>query len=199
MIFSRLSIGNDYRSRLFRDGIKDSPMKGNSAGITIRHATMDDLDILVDQRHKMFEDIQHRSPKLHRAADHSYRKWIVNMTKKKRFVGFLAVKEDGEPVAGGCLWLRESQPSPGSFGSLMRPYLLSMYTKPKFRGRGIATLIVKEGMRWSQRKGYTSMTLHASRFGRSVYSSIGWKRTWEMRVDLTKSPMKYHVARGRRN
>ena len=198
MIFSRPSIGNDYSSRFRDEESKESPMKGNCEAITIRHATLKDLDILVDQRHKMFEDIQHRSSKLHKAADTSYRRWIVNMTKKRRFVGFLAVKEDGEPVAGGCLWLRETQPSPGSMGTLMRPYLLSMYTKPKFRGRGIATLIVKEGMRWSKRRGYTSITLHASRFGRSVYSNVGWKRTWEMRADLTKFPMN-HFARRRRN
>ncbi|MGA2875176.1 MAG: GNAT family N-acetyltransferase [Nitrososphaerales archaeon] len=173
-------------------------MNGSIKGMTIRRASLNDLDTLVDQRHRMFEDIQHRSSKMHKVADAAYRKWVIEMTKKRRFVGFLAVKEDGEPVAGGCVWLRESQPSPGSIGSLMRPYLLSMYTKPKFRGRGIATLIVKEGMRWSKRRGYTSITLHASKFGRSVYSNVGWKRTWEMRADLTKFPMN-HVARGRRN
>jgi len=59
-----------------------------------------------------------------------------------------------------------------------------MYTEPKFRGRGLATRIVNEAMRWSKRNGHAVMTLHASKQGRSVYSRLRWERTWEMRVRL---------------
>ncbi len=122
-------------------------MNRSIKGITIRRASLKDLDTLVDQRHQMFEDNQHRSSKMHKVADASLQKMGHRNDQKRRFVGFLAVKKDGQPVAGGCVWIRDSQPSPGPGGSLKKPYLLSMYTMPQFRGRGIATLIAKEGMR----------------------------------------------------
>ncbi|HVB12197.1 MAG TPA: GNAT family N-acetyltransferase [Nitrososphaerales archaeon] len=161
-------------------------MRGNPKGIVIRLATRKDLDVLMNQRHRMFEDIRHRTPAELKRADSIYRKWVIKMSRKKRFVGFLAVKENGESVGGGCVWIRETQPSPSSGPRLQMPYLLSMYTKPRYRGRGIATSIVKEAMKWSKKKGFKMMTLHASEFGKPVYTKIGWKRTWEMRVDLSK-------------
>jgi GNAT superfamily N-acetyltransferase len=64
------------------------------------------------------------------------------------------------------------------------PYLLSMYTEPSYRGKGLASMIVKESKKWARKRGYTWMTLHASKAGRKVYTKLGWKRTWEMEVDL---------------
>ena len=157
------------------------------AEIKIRRARLADLETLVVQRRKMFEDILHRSSSQNRIADVKYRKWVVEMIKKRRFIGFLAVCVEGEPVAGGCVWIREMHPSPWSEGKLRAPYLMSMYTRPLYRGRGIASSIVKEAMIWSKKKGYRTMILHASKSGRPVYSRLGWKRTWEMRVDLSEA------------
>jgi GNAT superfamily N-acetyltransferase len=158
-------------------------MKVGSGLVKIRRATLKDLDILVEHRHEMFEDNGHRKPSQHVRADAAYRKWMIEKTRKKCFVGFLAVRDD-RVVGSGCVWLREMQPSPGSDRRLKLPYLMSMYTSPKYRGKGIATSIVKEAMAWSKRKGFVTMSLHASKFGRSVYRKIGWERTWEMRVSL---------------
>lgn len=160
-------------------------MKKTLKGIMIRQANMKDIDILVGQRHKMFEAIRPRNWKSHKVADAAYRKWIYEMTRKKRFAGFLAVADTGEVVGGGCVWIREILPRPESRMKLKEPYLMSMYTEPSYRGKGIATGIVKEATKWSKQRGYKEMTLHASKYGRPVYSTIGWKRTWEMRIELT--------------
>ena len=157
------------------------------AGIRIRRARLADLETLVNQRRSMFEDIWHLDSRNNKLTGAKYKKWVVEMIKKRRFAGFLAVSERGEPVGGGCVWIREMQPSPWSEGRLRVPYLMSMFTSPQYRGRGIATSIVKEAMGWSKKKGYRTMILHASKLGRPVYSRLGWKRTWEMRVDLTRS------------
>ena len=58
-------------------------MKGDSRGIIIRLATMKDLDVLVDQRHRMFEDIRHRTPAEHTASDAAYRKWMIAMIEEE--------------------------------------------------------------------------------------------------------------------
>lgn len=154
-------------------------------GIRIRRATTRDLDILVDQRRKMFEEIRPRTPEEHAIGDRAYRAWARRLMQAREFVGFLAVTPAGRVVAGGCVWLQPGQPHPGS-AAPFTPYLLSMYTEPEYRDRGIATRLVREAVRWARERGYRRMTLHASRFARRMYLRFGWERTWEMRVDLRR-------------
>jgi GNAT superfamily N-acetyltransferase len=59
-----------------------------------------------------------------------------------------------------------------------------MYTEHAHRGKGVATKIVKESIRWAKAKGFPRMTLHASEMGRSVYEKLGFHQTWEMKIDL---------------
>jgi len=153
-------------------------------GFRIRQATLRDLDLLVRHRRRMFEDMrQPFTEEEHAAGDREYRRWARRLMSKGEFVAWIAETAAGTPVAGGAVWLQERQPRPG-MPAHKAPYLLSMYTEPKFRGRGLASRIVKEAARWSKRKGYASMTLHASKQGRRVYTRLRWERTWEMRFRL---------------
>jgi GNAT superfamily N-acetyltransferase len=61
-----------------------------------------------------------------------------------------------------------------------------MFTEPKFRRRGVATLVVQAAIDWCKNNRYERLMLHASEMGRKVYANFGFKRTWEMRLDLTK-------------
>jgi len=151
--------------------------------IRIREATLHDLDLLVRQRRGMFEAMQPFSPEEHEIGDREYRRWAKRLMSSGDFVGWIAETLAGRPVAGGAVWMREQQPRPGK-AAFKIPYLLSMYTEPKFRGRGLATRIVREAMRWSRKNGHAVMTLHASKQGRGVYSRLRWERTWEMRIKL---------------
>jgi GNAT superfamily N-acetyltransferase len=151
---------------------------------TLSLATIRDVDILVAHRHKLFEEIRPRTPEEHRIADRSYKGWATKLMKQGKLVGFI-MRNRVEPVASGCVWLRENPPYPGRAAG-PRPYLLSMYTEPAYRGRGYACRIVREAMRWSKKNGYTRMALHASEMGRSLYKKLGWERTWEMQAYLVK-------------
>jgi GNAT superfamily N-acetyltransferase len=131
----------------------------------------------------MFEDMRHRTRAQHRVADDSYRRWAPAMMKKNLLRCRLVVTRDGEAAAGGCVWLRDVQPGPGHPAEKV-PYLLSMYTEPRFRRRGLAMMLVEEAMAWARKNGYREMTLHASKKGRKVYRKLGWERTWEMKVEL---------------
>ncbi len=66
------------------------------------------------------------------------------------------------------MWLQQVQPRPHR-ASMVQPYLLSMYTEPDFRRRGVASMVVKEAIEWCRK---------------NKYSQLGFKRTWEMRLDL---------------
>ncbi len=116
-------------------------------------------------------------------ADAAYRKWASRGLRDGSLTGWILKGRDGTVVGGGCIWLQPVQPRPGR-RQMVQPYLLSMYTVPGFRGRGVASRIVREAARWTRRKGFASLRLHASEMGRPVYRRLGFKRTWEMRLDM---------------
>jgi len=155
----------------------------------VKVATAKDIDVLVHQRHMMFDDMarqSHRHPHTveeYRLGDSSFRKWALQKIREKLLRCYLVVDRSGEVAGGGGVWLREVQPSPGHDVGLM-PYLLSMFTEPKFRRKGVASLIVREAERWARSNGYPRMSLHASHKGRKVYTKLGWKRGWEMYTEL---------------
>ncbi len=79
--------------------------------------------------------------------------------------------------------MQPAQPEPGA-NRAIRPYLLSMYTEPAFRGKGVASKIVDEAVKWSKKNSFPRIILHASEKGRSLYAKKGFKRSWEMKLDL---------------
>lgn len=155
------------------------------SGVRIRHATGRDLEVLVRHRRLMWEAIGDHTQEELDAADREYRNWARRRLKTGKLVGFLAEAPDGRILAGGCVWLRENQPRPG-WNDRVIPYLLSMYTESGHRGRGLATRIVQEAIRWSRSQGYARLVLHASDEGRGVYEKLGFMRTWEMRYRLSE-------------
>jgi len=149
----------------------------------VKVATAEDIDVLVRQRHMMFEDMRPRTLDEHKIGDRAYRKWALQKMRKGLMRCYLVTDGKGKIVGGGGIWLREVQPSPGHPSRLV-PYLMSMYTDPGFRRRGVATLVIREAEKWARDSGYPEMSLHASRQGRKVYPKLGWKRGWEMYRDL---------------
>jgi GNAT superfamily N-acetyltransferase len=159
--------------------------------ITIRHATLWDLPVLVRQRRQMFIEMGVQDPARLDAADRAYAAWVRDLRRRRRFVAFLAVDGTRRPAAGGALWLREVQPSPGYLGGIL-PYLMSVYTDPGHRRCGLATRIVRAAIRWSREHGYPGIFLHASRTGQHLYERLGWTRTSEYRLTLptTRNPVR---------
>ncbi len=117
------------------------------------------------------------------------------MMKRRLLHGYVVTTSGGRPAASGCVWLREMQPSPGHPHGMV-PYVLSVYTRPEFRRKGLASMIVEEAMEWARKHGYYKVVLHASKTGRKVYSQLGWKRTWEMefRYDSSAKPRAAHAG-----
>ena len=152
----------------------------------IRPATLGDIDTLVQQRRRMWEDMGERDAGKLAAHDATYRAWAADLFQQGRYAAWLAEDAQGNVVAGGCVWLREWQPLPGAKDGL-EAYLLSMYTAPEARGQGCAKRIVAEALAWTQAKGYPRLRLHASEMGRPLYAKLGFERTWEMRIDLAEA------------
>ena len=118
-------------------------------GFRIRKATLRDLDVLVEHRKGMYKEMVKPTEKELAVLEKSYRKWAPEMMRRRLFHGYIVTTSKGEPAASGCVWLREVQPAPGRPSGYV-PYLLSMYTRPEFRRKGLASVIVKEAMDWAQ-------------------------------------------------
>ena len=118
-------------------------------------------------------------------VDHArrYKAWARKMMRRKKLFPFLVTDGKGKPVAGGSIWIRENQPSP-RYPVTEMPYVMSMYTEPAYRGKGLATMIVRHAIKLSRERGYPRLVLHASEMGEPVYAKLGFKRTTEMRIAL---------------
>lgn len=154
---------------------------------TIRKATEADLDILVEQRISMYRDMLIGIRPNFRGYRRRYGAWALNLMKRKKLISFLVTDSKGFHVAGGSIWIREVQPSPRYEGT-EQPYLMSMYTDPRYRGKGLATMLVKHTIKWSREHGYPRLSLHASNMGEPVYAKEGFERTTEMRLNLASPP-----------
>lgn len=117
------------------------------------------------------------------ASDRVYRRWARRHLRTSRLVGWIVEDGSGAAVASGCVWLAPQQPRP-TWPGLLAPYLMSMYTEPGQRGRGYATRIVRECIRWARRNGHPVIVLHASRFGGRLYRREGFVPSPEMRLRL---------------
>lgn len=172
-------------------------MRQRGVRLSIRQATLGDIDVLIHQRRAMWIDLGVKNGVAHDKGDRVYRRWARTRMKSHQLMGWLVEDRRGRVAGGGCLRLQPVQPRPHRV-AMVQPYLLSMYTEPDLRGLGIASMVVNEAIEWSRRNGYERLMLHASAMGRNVYRRLGFKRTWEMRLDLG-TPLKDHSSRRRKN
>lgn len=157
---------------------------GSPPALHVRRSRPADLEMLVAHRRRMWAAIGGFTDAELRAADEPYRRWMRRELRARRFVGFVA-EVDGRPVGSGGLWLMPVQPRPGRFSSPFLPYILSMFTDPAYRGRGVGSEIVRTMLRTIDRRGVRSrVTLHASDLGRPVYERLGFVPGREMYLDL---------------
>lgn len=153
----------------------------------IRAATLADLPVLVRQRRLMFIAMGEADGPHLDAADVAYARWFRREHRRGHLYAMVAQLPRQGIVAGGVVWLQERQPRPGFPGGRL-PYLMSMFTDPVARGRGIATALVLHAIRWCRREGFASLTLHASSQGKPIYRRLGFARTNEFRLRIEPEP-----------
>ena len=133
----------------------------------------------------MWKAVRIRNKRSLDEADRVYAQWARSRIRNRTFMGWLA-EDQGKIVGGGCVWLQPIQPMPG-YDRMLQPYILSMYTDRKYRGRGVASAILDEASEWARKNKFPQLRLHAAKMGRGVYSKRGYVRTWEMRLRLPES------------
>jgi GNAT superfamily N-acetyltransferase len=161
--------------------------------VRYRRATRSDVPTLVDHRHQMLLETGLGSVRELMAHDREYRRWVAPRLANGEYAAVLAEAED-RPVGSGGLWWREEIPRPG-YGVRDSPYIASMYTEPAYRGRGIASRIVRALLAIARSKRANRVNLHASAMGLPIYERLGFERTREMRVYIDRRYERRLVAR----
>jgi GNAT superfamily N-acetyltransferase len=146
--------------------------------IVYRVVRSEDAAVICDHRRRMFAEMGTDAGVLDAASD-SFAIWLEPRLADGRYFGFMA-EDEGAVVAGVGLYLYDWPPGPLHSASDRRALVLNVYVEPVYRGRGIAT----ELMRWAEaeleRRGVAYATLAASAAGRPVYERLGWAATTEM-------------------
>ena len=150
---------------------------------SIRETSVADLEEILHHRRMMFYDmgyqdvsaldrvVQSSRPPIQRyLADGSYRGWFA--------------MADGRVAAGVGLIITELVSGPLNPEQTSRPYLLNVYTEPEFRSQGLARLLTIKAIEWCRSHGYKILWLHASKYGKPLYDSLGFESTNEMKLML---------------
>jgi len=154
----------------------------------VRKATKDDIRTLVDLRIE-FIKVMHPGLSQEQCAAHAamladYFTRHINLD----FWGYFA-EIDGEIASVIHLVMMERPANPrlrtGKIGMI-----LNVYTKPQYRKRGLASLLLKEAIKDAEEFGASVLELQASDMGRHVYEQLGF----EVRQS-EYTPMVYRVGR----
>ena len=147
--------------------------------ITIRQATMADIDQIVTHRRRMFEDMGNQDLEAMERMAAAFRPWLIDHMRRNVYYSWLACNAEGMVVAGADVWLMDWPP--GQYDvSLYRGYILNVYTHPDYRRQGLARKLVETCMEWCYANDVKIVTLHASPDGRKVYEQLGFTPTNEM-------------------
>jgi GNAT superfamily N-acetyltransferase len=154
------------------------------SGYHLREATVADAAVLARQRRLMFEAMGSVAAEEAPALEAAARAWLERAMPENRFRGWV-VEHDGVPVAGGGLWLRDLMPRPRHTDGEAEPRVMSMWTDPDHRRRGLARLVMDAILEWCRANGMKAVTLSASPDGRALYEQLGFKAAArEMALEL---------------
>ena len=152
---------------------------------TIRRATIEDVDSIVQHRRGMFLDIGFPDDDLLKQKIEDFRPWLETKMAENEYMAWLGIA-DGQTVAGLGLWLIEWPPH--LFGlARHRGYILNVYTHPDHRRQGLARDLTRTAVDWCAKHGLDFVFLHASPQGRLVYEGLGFQPGSEMRLHLPSS------------
>jgi GNAT superfamily N-acetyltransferase len=152
---------------------------------SIRRANLDDIKSIVEQRRGMLEELRMGDMSLLETTLAAFGQWCIPLMKSEQYLGWLGVSPEGEVVSGIGLWIQEWIPTLRS-KSTLRGYILNVYTDPAHRKQGLARLLTQTALDWCNANGIEIIALHASKYGRPLYESLGFKATNEMRLVIGK-------------
>ena len=150
-------------------------------GYILREATLADAPLLARQRRLMFDSIGSLPTDQGDLLEAAVIRYIVQAMPAGTSRSWV-VEHEGAVVSGGGLQIRTLMPRPGYVYGEPEGLIVSMWTDPDHRRRGLGRRIVEAILAWGRENGITRFTLHASDDGRPLYELYGFEPTNEMRL-----------------
>ena len=148
----------------------------------IRVAVPDDAELIATHRARMYSDmgaVNDEECERFREASQPYFRTLL---ESGQYLGWLVEDLNDGVIAGAGVTLRELAPHPGCFGIGRWASIGNVYTVPTHRTRGIARTLMETILGCCDQHDMDQVTLSASEQGRSLYHSLGFVSTDEMRL-----------------
>jgi GNAT superfamily N-acetyltransferase len=136
----------------------------------LRVATLEDLDVLVHHRIAMFQDMG--VPLDAAAIGAAFRRWLLEMMPKGVYRAWV-VESGSQVISGGGITILPWPPGPRYIGGRLA-FVYNVYTEPDHRRRGLGRMVMEAIHAWCREERIDSLALNASRFGQSMYQSLGY-------------------------
>jgi GNAT superfamily N-acetyltransferase len=151
--------------------------------IVIRLGEVADVPHILHHRRAMFQEMGCADASSLDRMQRASEDYLRHAMPSGNYRAWLA-EADGRVVAGGGIAIVHWPGSP-DFPDTRRGWILSVYTEPEFRRRGIARRILEAITQWCRSERFDYVALHASQDGRPLYEKLGFRPTNEMRLYLT--------------
>ena len=140
---------------------------------TYRLATINDIELLARTRVIFFAEGNTEINDSQKAALYENNKaYFKDAIKDGSFVAYLAYDGDTLAATSGINFYM-TPPSPKNLIG-KTAYISNIYTKPDYRGKGIATRLFEMTLAEAKKRGCGKATLIASDMGRSIYEKQGF-------------------------
>ncbi len=140
----------------------------------LRIANLNDIDELIEFRIEFLQEIQN-SP-TNREIDifrKSLKDFLLEKMKSNEFIAWLAEFDNSIVATCGLSYLQKPPHFINMTGKFA--YIMNMYTKPKWRRKGIGSALLGKLIEEIKKKELTSVVLHATPYGKPLYEKFGFR------------------------
>ena len=150
---------------------------------TIRYASIDDLETLVEMRIRFLNEFM---PPSDPAQEDILRETLTDYMRKAletgEYVGLLGFSDGRLASAGGMVVWR----LPASYRMMhgRKGYILSIYTALEYRRRGLCKMMIDEFIRYGRSHDIDTLHLHAGAMGDLIYRRAGFGEPHEPELSI---------------
>ena len=139
----------------------------------VRRVTPGDVEAWARLRVALFASLRPAEPDADAALEASIAAWLRERLDSPAFGAFVAVDE-ARVVGSGGISLYDNPPGPSA--TTREAYVMSMFTEPDARGRGVARAVLEAMLDFAREAGGVGRVwLRATEMGRPVYVRAGFE------------------------
>jgi GNAT superfamily N-acetyltransferase len=160
-------------------------MQGTTSGVSIRRASLEDVETLVDLRLALERESGHLTQDtLLAEVRRATRQYFLEALPAEAVLVWVA-EAQGTLVATSGLIFFQKPPSERNLTGL-EAYILNMYTVPAWRGQGIATRLLQTLIASAKQRQAHRIWMYATQDGRPLYERAGFvpKRRHTLEMEL---------------